>query len=283
MGIVYLNGEFLPQEQAKISVMDRGFLFADGIYEVFPVFKGNIFLIDQHLKRMDRSLAAIDLKIKLDHQQLKSVFSKLLSENKKQDDDATIYLQITRGAESTRNHAIPTNTTPTIVTFCLPPKSKHYELSSEGFSAITLEDTRRRDNFIKAIALLPNVLLYQQAQQQGAVEAILLRDGNAVEGTSSNLFIVKDGVIMTPPLTPMILGGITRQMIIDLAIQHKIPCQETTISETMLRDADEIWLTGSSKEICPITLLDNQPVDDGQIGPVWKKIQDLYEQHKQKR
>lgn len=278
--IVYLNGEFIPQENAKISIMDRGFLFGDGVYEVVPVFNGKMLRLEGHLTRLTNSLAAIGLTPPLTDEQIKNIFKTLLIKNNKSHDTVGLYLQITRGPQSMRSHAIPENPTPTVVAFIIPSKSMSEETLLAGCSAITLDDTRRRDCYIKAITLLPNILLYETARKAGAVEAILIRNGNALEGTSSNLFIVKNHQLYTPPLDHYILGGITRELVLEIATQNNIPYQECDISETMLFDADEIWITGSTREICPIVLLNHKPVGTGKVGPIWHQVYKNYKQHK---
>lgn len=280
MPIIYLNGKFIPQEEAKISVMDRGFLFGDGVYEVIPVYNGHMVGLQEHLDRLKHSLNMIQMLPPLSDQEWKSIFETLLEKNNKTTGIQSIYLQITRGPEETRRHVLPETYTPTIVAFLTPPRSRSREELEKGFSAITLDDTRRQDCHIKAINLLPNILLYEQARRVGAAEAILIRNGEALEGTSSNLFIVIDNTIVTPPLSPMILGGVTRELVISLAKENNIPIEEKTITEKMLYTASEVWVTGSSKEIFPITTLNQKPVGNGKVGPMWHKLFDLYESHK---
>lgn len=280
MAIVYINGEFVAEADAKISILDRGFLFADGVYEVIPVFSGRMLCVDQHLLRLQESLEAIHMAMPMSVNEFKAIFSDLLRRNEIMQSDVNIYVQITRGVSGMRNHAIPDTLTPTVVAFCTPAKGINREMAAHGFSAITLEDTRRRDCFIKSTSLLPNILLYDQAHRAGALDAILTRNGQVTEGTSSNVFIVKDNQIITPPASREILIGVTRQLILALAEQNKIPYQEAPVAISQLQAADEIWLTGSSKEICPITLLDNHPVGSGTVGPMWHRMMDYYEAEK---
>jgi D-alanine transaminase len=283
MAIIYLNGQYLPQKDAKISVLDRGFLFGDGVYEVVPVYNGHIIGLTQHLDRLKISLELIHMTAPLSKKQWQNVFDTLLEKNDKLQGTHGIYLQVTRGDETTRSHAIPTNYQPTVVAFMVESKARQGKELSNGFSAITLDDTRRRDCNIKAITLLPNILLYEEARRANASEAILIRNGEALEGTSSNLFIVKDQTILTPPLNSYILGGVTRELIIHLANANNLPLNEKTITEQMLHDADEIWLTGSSKEILPITTLNEKPVGTGKAGPVWQRMFEHYETYKGQR
>ena len=280
MNIVYLNGKYLPQEKATISIMDRGFLFGDGVYEVVPVFNGQFFGFDEHMDRMAKSLEAIQIKNPHTHQEWKTIFENLLIQNGKTTGNHSCYCQITRGADVTRNHTFPDNLTPTVVAFITAFKTTTLEQLEKGFSAITSEDTRHLNCFIKATNLLPNILQMQKAKSMGAVETILIRNGEVLECTSSNVFIAKNNQLMTPPLTPNILSGITRQLIIQLAKENGIDCIETSITPAMLKAADEVWVTGSVKEICPIVAIDGQMIGDGKVGPIWKRIVALYEKQK---
>nr|MCH9644903.1 aminotransferase class IV [Gammaproteobacteria bacterium] len=275
--------EYVPQEEAKISIMDRGFLFGDGVYEVIPVYRGNLFGFEEHITRLNQSLNCIHIKPFMDQEEWRTVCKTLLKKNNVSKDGVShdIYLQITRGTDTTRSHAIPHDIKPTVVAFCTEARSKSKEEASQGFSAITLDDTRRKENYIKAIALLPNILLYEQARRENALEAILIRNNKVLEGTSSNLFMTKDGILYTPLLTGDILEGVTRRLILEIAKEHDIPFKETDIDRDMLRNADEIWVTGSSKEICPIIELDKNSVGTGKVGPLWHKMRDLYDAKKQ--
>ena len=280
MSIVYLNGKFIQQEQATVSIMDRGFLFGDGVYEVIPVYQGHMLGIKQHLARLDRSLAAIKIAPPLSTEQWEGVLNELLTLNNKQNEDQSFYIQVTRGAQNIRHHAIPTDITPTLLALTFPPNNTAPDVLDTGLSAITLKDRRRHDCYIKAINLLPNVLAYDQAKTANSAEAILIRDGNALEGTSSNLFIVKNNTIQTPPISPHILAGITRELLLQITQENNISCEEVTITEEMSYNADEIWLTGSLKEIYPIVKLNDKPVGNGKVGPMWHTIKKLYNQYK---
>lgn len=280
MGIVYLNGQYLPQENAKVSIMDRGFLFGDAIYEVVPAYNGLLLGFDEHMQRMRNSLSAIYMQPVYDDATWHDICQQLLQRNNKLNGNHGIYIQITRGEADHRSHAIPKDLKPNIVAFCIAAKNLPKEEAAKGFSAITLDDTRRKENYVKATNLLPNILLYEQARRAGAIEAILTRDEKVLECTSSNIFLVKNGEIYTPPLGDPILSGVTRGIILKLAAENNIKTHEINISKAMLLDADEIWVTGSSKEICPITSLDNHIVGNGQVGPVWHKIRELYDTKK---
>lgn len=277
MNIVYLNGEYLPHNEAKVSIFDRGFLFGDGVYEVIPVFDGVMIQADEHLSRLENSLQAIEMRSPLSLEEWKQIFKELIKKNNKQHQTFSIYLQVTRGVDETRSYIVSPSTQPTVLAFCMPVKLPTQDSSKLGFSAITLEDNRRYDCFIKAINLLPNVMLYEQARKANAIDAILIRDKRFVtEATSSNVFIVKGDRIKTPRDSRFILNGITRQLIIQLARENDIICEETHITPDQLFDADEIWLTGSTKEICPIVILDGKPVGTGQIGPMYHRMMGYY-------
>lgn len=280
MAIVYVNGQFLPEESATISVMDRGFLFSDSVYEVVPVFSGKMLGFVEHMERLDRSLKAIEMPPVFPIEKWREIFTALLHHNEINTENCAIYLQVTRGADKIRNHALPENIAPTVVAFISALKTPTPEKLAEGFSAITQEDLRRRTCFIKGTALLPNVLAYTKAQRAGATEAILIRDNYALEGTTSNLFIAKNGIIITPPITETILAGITRALIIRLARENHLELEEKPISKEALFSADEIWMTGSGKEVCPITKLDGLPVGEGRVGPLCQKIMRLYNDYK---
>lgn len=278
--VVYLNGQFVEKANANISILDRGFLFGDGVYEVVPAFDGKMLGADEHLQRLQNSLDAIHLTPPLSIDEWKKVLSDLIHKNQQTQGKCAMYLQVTRGADVTRSHAIPHNIKPTVVAFCIPAKTTTRAELEKGYAAVTLQDTRRKECYIKAITLLPNILLYEQAKKAGAFEAILVRNGEVTECTGSNVFMVKYGKLITPPLSKQILGGVTRDLILQLANDNGIPTREKTVTEAMLDDADEIWITASNKEICPIVTLNGHPVANGHVGPVWKKVIELYEAHK---
>ncbi len=275
---VYLNGEFLPQDQAFVPVMDRGFVFGDGVYEVIPVYGGRLFRLSEHLERLDNSLTGIRLHNPMSHAQWADILNRLVDKNG--GGEQSVYLQITRG-HAPRDHAFPANVQPTVFISSSPLKPVAKPLLQNGVAAITLEDIRWKHCHIKAIALLPNILLRQQAIDAGAQEAILIRDDVVTEGAASNVFIVKDSVIKTPTKGPFLLPGITRDLILELATANGLANQECTFSAEELAAADEIWLSSSTKEVLPVTKLDDKPVGNGQPGPVWQQIQTLYQAYKQ--
>jgi D-alanine transaminase len=276
--IVFLNGEFLPESKAQVSVLDRGFIFGDGIYEVIPVYGGKLFRFNEHMSRLQNSLDDIRIVNPLSADEWEKTLTELIQLN--DNGDQSLYLQITRG-RAKRDHALPENPTPTVFAMCNELKPLAAETIKEGVAAITLDDIRWQRCHIKATSLLPNVLLRQEALDQGAAEAILIRDGQATEGAASNLFAVIDGVVTTPPKGPMLLPGITRDLVLELAKNNALPYQEKTISLAELQKADEIWLTSSTKEILSVTQLDGKRVADGKPGPLYQQLLALYQDYKQ--
>jgi D-alanine transaminase len=281
MSIVYLNGNFLPADEARISPLDRGFLFADGVYEVIPCYRGIPFRLEDHLRRLEHSLAGIQLAVPQTRDDWRALFADLVARNG--GGNVAIYLQVTRGAPAVRDHAFPTQPVPpTVFAMVTPMKKPPVDLldAATGYRAITADDIRWTRCDVKSVSLLPNILLRQLAVAQGAAECILLRDGFVTEGAASNIFIVKDGTIATPPLSPHILGGITRDVIIELARDNKVPLAQRGITEAELHSADEVWYSSSTREIVPITRLDEHPVGNGEVGPVWKRMARIYLDHK---
>lgn len=276
MTIVFLNGEFLPQEQAKISVMDRGFLFGDGVYEVIPVYNDKIFQFKHHIDRLNKSLNDIKLSVDLAYSDWDKIFTQLLQHNAEFGANQSIYLQITRGESNERNHAFPKIIKPTIFAFSSPLRTLSYEELQKGKTAITHVDTRWQLCNIKAISLLANILLYQQGLDKHAAETILIRDNKVIEGSTSNLFIVKDNTLITPPLSQWILGGITRDLVLTLAKDNQLPYREADIEKDQLFSADEVWITSSTREIYPIIKVDQTTINDGKPGNMWYKMIKLY-------
>jgi len=275
--IVYLNGEYVPADEARVSIWDRGFMFGDGVYEVIPAYGGRLFRLEQHLQRLDNSLFEIRLAPPLSHGQWGRCLEELIRRNG--GGDLSVYLQVTRG-QAVRNHGFPDGTPPTVVATCSPLPEVAPETLRDGVAAVTCEDIRWKYCHIKAITLLPNVLLRQQALDAGAAEAILVRDGTVTEGAASNIFVVKDGLVLTPPNGPYLLPGITRDLIIELAREAGLTCREASLPAASLAAADEIWLTSSTRELTPVTLLDGEPVGDGRPGPVWQRLYALFQAYK---
>jgi len=276
--MVYLNGKYLPEQDACISVTDRGFIFGDGVYEVIPAYGGQLFRLDEHLQRLQNSLEAIRLHNPHLVLQWHSILGELVDKNG--GGDLSVYLQVTRGPAK-RDHALPQNTQPTVFAMANPLTPPDKQSLKDGIKAITTPDYRWLNCHIKATSLLPNVLLRQMAIDAGASEAILIRNNEATEGAASNLFIVENNVLITPPKGPFLLPGITRDLILELARQHHISCEETEISKQRLSKADEIWMTSSTKEILPVTQLDGSPVGNGKPGAMWSRMVDLFQAFKQ--
>jgi len=274
---VYLNGAFMPLEEAAISPLDRGFIFADGVYEVIPVYNGHLFRLEEHLQRLDLSLAGIRMDSPHDHREWRLILEGLVQNNPAP--DQSLYLQITRGV-ARRDHAFPQDTRPTVFAMSSPLAPLPAEIRERGVAAITLEDIRWRYCHLKTIALLPNILLRQEALDQDAVEAILIREGEVSEGAASNLFMVHAGRIITPPKGPRLLPGITRDLIVELGQAHDMAVAEESITPIELAQADEIWLTSSTREILPVTRLDGRSVGAGRPGPCWQRMIALYQAYK---
>ncbi|WP_340122897.1 D-amino acid aminotransferase [Methylobacter svalbardensis] len=274
---VYLNGQYLPLDEAKISVMDRGFLFGDGIYEVIPAYSGLLFHFSEHMERLENSLSSIRLVNPHDREQWLEILTPLLDKNL----DQYIYLQITRGVASKRDHAFPENVTPTVFAMC--SNIVPFENLDSGVKAISVDDSRWELCNVKATTLLANILLRQQAVEKGCAEAILVKDGYVTEGTASNIFAVIDGILITPPQGCEILPGITRDVILEIARQNNISYSEDIISLDALKTASEIWLTSSTREIVPVVQLDNETIANGKPGPIWQTMNRLFQAYKQSR
>jgi D-alanine transaminase len=274
---VYLNGDYTPPEQARISAFDRGFVFADGVYEVIPVYGRRLFRFTQHLDRLDNSLRSIALDNPLPRPEWQQICTRLIAANDA--DDQSVYLQVTRGP-APRDHAFPAEIRPTVFAYSQALKYPDTAQVTNGVPAITVPDIRWRRCDIKAIALLPNVLARQQATAAGAAEAILIRDAVMTEGSASNIFAVVRGRLITPPKGPFILPGVTRDLVLELVRAHGVPCEERELPETELRAADELMLSSSTKELLAITTLDGRAVGNGKPGPLHARLHALYQDYK---
>ncbi len=270
----YLNGEVLPLGEARIPVLDRGFIFGDGVYEVIPVFGGRFFRLREHLARLAASLTAVRIPPPLIEDEWAAVLADLVARNG--GGDQSVYLQVTRGV-ARRDHVLPGPVAPTVFAMSSPHTPQP---EPEPVGAVTCEDIRWRYCHIKSIGLLPNVLLRLQAADASAYEAILIRNGRVTEGAASNVFAVHEGVVTTPPKGPELLPGITRDLIVELLHAAHVPCRETAIPAERLASADEIWLTSSVREVLPVTTLDGRPVGAGYPGPRWRQILGLYQTYK---
>lgn len=273
--IAYFNGEFKPLDQVHISPLDRGFLFADGVYEVIPAYSGQFFRLEDHLARLDRGLAAIGLDSGLGNDDWRGLLNELLARSG--GGDRAVYLQVTRGAPEIRDHNFPTTPTrATVFAMANPLKTS----KPTGWSAATVEDIRWRNCHIKSIALLPNVLARQEGVAQGMNDVIMIRDDLLSECAAGNVYVIKDGTIHTPTRDNRILHGITMQVLLELAEGHGIPYREEDVPASTLQYADEVWVSSSTKELVPIVQIDGKPVGDGKPGPLWERLWQLYQNYK---
>jgi D-alanine transaminase len=271
---VYLNGEYLPLSEAKVSVLDRGFLFGDGVYEVIPAYKGRLFRLEDHIVRLNNSLREIRLELDKSVAEWLAIFQPLLDSSK----DQYIYLQVTRGYAAKRDHGFPEQVVPTVFAMC--SEIKPFAGRVTGVKAVTLDDIRWQMCHVKAITLLANILLRQEALDQDCAEAILVRNGYVTEGAASNLFAVIDDELITPPKNHEILPGITRDVILELAEANQIPYREDVIALEALQNASEVWVTSSTREIVPVIELDGQQLGAGKPGPVFQKMDQLLQAYK---
>ena len=277
--IVYLNGQFMPIEEARIPVLDRGFIFGDGVYEVIPVYSRKAFRMEEHLRRLQHSLDGIKLSNPHGNREWASIIEQLITLN--DGEDQYLYLHITRGVAK-RDHAFPKPPVPpTVFLMSSPLPDPPVDLLQDGIACITAPDNRWLRCDIKSIALLPNVLLRQMAVDAGCAEAILIRDNEFMtEGSASNIFVVKDGKLLAPPKDNLMLPGITYDVILELAAANGIPYEVRRISLAELFDADELLLTSSTKEVLPITRLDGKEVGTGKPGNIFAKLHKLYQDFK---
>ena len=273
--MVYLNGNFIQKNKAYISVMDRGFLFGDGVYEIFPIYNRYIFGLDPHLNRLQDGLDAINIKNPHTKDEWISLINKLISFNKGSDNQA-IYLQVSRGCDEDRNHTHG-DLKPTVYIQSTGLNSRSKEILLRGGSAISRDDIRWSQCNTKATSLLANIMYAQEAKENDAEEAILCRDGVITEGSSSNVFIVKNNCIYTHPKGPLVLPGITREIIIDCANHCGIDLKEVAFDKEALMNADEVWISSSTREVLPITNIDTQQINNGQVGPIWSLIYNQYQ------
>jgi D-alanine transaminase len=275
--MIYLNGEFMPIEEARIPVLDRGFIFGDGVYEVIPVYSRRPFRLAEHLNRLQDSLDGIRITNPHTDSEWGSLLDRIIADN--EGDDQYIYLHITRGVAK-RDHAFPKGVLPTVFIMSNPLMTPPKELLSTGVDAITAIDNRWLRCDIKAISLLPNVLLRQMAVDVGAVETILIREGFMTEGAASNIFVVRNNALIAPPKNHLMLPGITYDIVLELAAANGIPYEVRKVSEYEIRNSQELLLTSSTKEIMPITRLDGKNVGDGTPGSMFKRLHQLYQTYK---
>ncbi len=276
---IYLNGQYMPIEEAKISVLDRGFIFGDGVYEVIPVYSRKVFRLDSHLFRLQHSLDGIKLTNPHSDSEWTAIIDELIKRNSVQ--DQYLYLHITRGVAK-RDHAFPNPPVkPTVFMMSNPLLTPPANLLQSGVGAVSASDNRWLRCDIKAIALLPNVLLRQMAVDAGCAETILIRDNSFMtEGAASNIFVVKKGKLLAPPKDNLMLPGITYDVVLEIAAANDIPHEVRRIAATEVYDADELLLTSSTKEILAITTLDGKPVGTGKPGEMFTRLYKLYQEFK---
>lgn len=277
--IVYLNGTFLALQDAHVSVLDRGFIFGDGIYEVIPAYTKKLFRLQHHLDRLNNNLNEVQIRNPFSSAQWQQLLEQVIQKNVYE--DQSVYLQITRGV-APRDHSFPDNENPTVFIMTTPLEKQSSDIKVNGIHAVSLPDNRWKKCHIKSISLLPNVLLRQQALDKGAKEAILIRGGEATEGAASNLFIVQNDCLITPPKGPLLLPGVTRDVVLEIAKTQALCLKEQQITEDELFNAQEIWLTSSTKEILPVTKLNDKIINSGKPGVHWHHMIEAYHSYIQK-
>ena len=282
MSTVYLNGDYMPMDEARISPMDRGFLFGDGIYEVVPSYDGRLVGFAPHLERMQDGLDAIEIKLHVDHSAWHHIAEQLIERNG--GGNLGIYFHVSRGADSKRHHAYPDNIAPTLYAFAfeIPPAPRPEKSAATPYTVSTAEDLRWKRCNIKSTALLGNVMHYQDGHAKGHSETILYNEARELtEAAACNVFVIKNGIVATPLLDHQKLPGITRLMLLEILRKDgSIPVQERVVQLEELKDADEVWITSSSKEIAPVIEINGTPVGDGKVGDIWLAAQTLYTEHK---
>jgi D-alanine transaminase len=276
--ICYLNGEFMPVDEARIPVLDRGFILGDGVYEVIPAYGRVLFRLDEHLVRLAHSLRSIRLANPHDAPAWAKLLRAVVDRNPWEDQG--VYLQVTRGA-APRSHEFPkTPVAPTVFIMANPLKTPPAETRERGVPVITRADFRWHRCDIKSVSLLANVLLRQEAEDAGVAETVLIRDGNVTEASASNVYVVKNGVIATPPKDNLILPGITYDLVLELARAAGVPVEVRPVSAAELAAADEVWLSSSTREVQPVTLIDGKPVGTGKPGAGFARMYRLFQEYK---
>ena len=280
MSTVFLNGRYVALAEASVPVMDRGFLFGDGVYEVIPVYSRRPFRIDEHLARLQQSLDGIRLANPHTNSEWREIVARIVDEAAPH--DQSVYLQVTRGTMAVRNHAFPATTIATVFVMSealvTPPAAQR----ETGIAAVGTADIRWLRCDLKTTSLLANCLLRQLAVDAGCVETLLFRDGFLTEGAASNVFAVKDGVLLAPPKNHLMLPGITYDVVLELAAAHNLPFEVRDVTEAEVCAADELWMSSSTKEVLPIVSLDGRAVGDGKPGPVYARMYEWYQEFKSK-
>jgi D-alanine transaminase len=277
--IAHFNGELLPLDRIHVSPLDRGFIFGDGVYEVIPVYGGVPLRAREHFERLQRSMDEIRLANPHTVDEWIAITKALLAHHP---GDQSVYIQVTRGVPPKRDHVIPKGLAPTVFMMCQPLSTPSREAIEKGVACVTAPDFRWEKCHIKSTSLLGNVLARQISADAGATETILVRDGFVTEASSSNVFVVKNGVVAAPPRDHLILLGITYDLLTRLAEEGKVALEIRPIAEAELRAADEVWLSSSTKEVLAVTTIDGKPVGSGKPGPVFRRMHALYQEYKKK-
>jgi D-alanine transaminase len=278
MSLCFLNGTYLPLAEARLSPLDRGFLFGDGAYEVIPVYSRHPFRLAEHLVRLENTLRVIRLPSPYPAVEWIEIVTEVIAGNPW--DDQSVYLQVTRGADRVRKHAFPVTIYPTVFMMSEPLVTPDQAQRDTGVAVVSASDYRWHRCDLKTVSLLANCLLRQQAVDAGCAETVLFREGFLTEGAASNIFVVRDGVLLAPPKNHLVLPGITYDVILELAASHGMPFEVREISEDEVRNADELWMTSSTKEVLPITTLDARPVGNGRPGELAQRMYGWYQEFK---
>ena len=277
--MAHFNGTLMPLADVRLSPLDRGFLFGEGVYEVVPVYAGRPMSLDLHLARLKRSLAMIDLPCPLGDEALHAMIHELIGANGS--GDMSVYLQFTRGvSDEVRAHVYPGRSTPTSFAMCQSLEPRDPAVARDGVAAITLPDERWERCEIKATSLLANTMAREQARSANAVEAILLRNDVVTEGAASSVFVVRSGSVTQPSPAPAILPGTTAKLVSAIMSEAGIEWRHDSIHRDTLAGADEVWLASSTREVLPVTTLDNAPIGTGRPGPLWQRVDALYQDAK---
>ena len=276
--LCYLNGQYVAIEEARISPFDRGFLYADGVYEVMPVYGGRPFRFGAHQERLGRSLAGITMEDPHTLPEWRAILGELIARNG--GGDQYVYWQVTRGAQHGRTHAPLPRIPRTVFAFCAPFPATPAAVLEQGLACVTATDTRWARCDIKSVALLANVLLRQLSVDASAAETILLRDGELTEASASAVHVVLGGEVLMPPNSRRILPGTTRSAVEEMAARAGIACRVLPVSEAQLRAADEVWLSAATREVQPVTSLDGRAVGGGKPGPLWRRVHEELQRYK---
>jgi D-alanine transaminase len=272
----YLNGEFLPLAEARVSPLDRGFLFADGVYEVVPVHRGRAFRLREHLRRLDDSLRGIRMENPHSDSEWQSILNQLAIDAG--GTEMLLYVQVTRGTESGRNHLFPKDTAPTVFAFASAYPQPSQAVLERGLAAVVLEDIRWDRCDIKSVALLGNVLLRQEAAERGADEALLVRDGLLLEGSSSSVFLCIGGKLVTPPNGHFILPGTSRDAVLELA-EGWLPYEICALEAREIQSCEELWIASAGRGVLPVTRVDDEPIGTGRPGRLWSEMHARLQRH----